>query len=534
MTDPIPCPITSLGGPPGEAAKAVTKRLLTAPFSSLAWLRADLTGETVSEFDEVDNHTWYRPFKNFSGDISGRFLEVMALLDAKHRPAELVDQLIQTIPGQQHPDGSFAAYGPIDWDQPIDHGDLFTVKMMPALWGNSRLLCCLVAAAGAFKNEVLLQCAKRLGDFYGGILPRFADAGRMGEYSDGGTFAAGYATCYFPAMEGLVKLHQLCGGKTYLDTALAMAAFYANFDAIPIDHSHGMLCCHVSLLLIYESTGQPEYLELVEARWEELVAGGYINPAGGILEKCRPVAFRDEGCALVDWLRLNLELARLTGKDCYWAMAERVLLNHLLQNQCSNGGFGHRNSITDECGLLGFSDQYEEATWCCCFHGLLGFELLENYLCSMDADRIRLPLALDFGASVAGTHVISSLSDIGADGELFRQTISFDQPARVSVRRPAWADDVTAVDKAGNALVVHAENGWLSTRESVAEVTWVYCGGEYHEPRRIDGHTAAVESFSYRGPWLLSKVDGQEPVALSDHTRDRTVLFHFRPGGGPG
>jgi hypothetical protein len=67
-------------------------------------------------------------------------------------------------------------------------------------------------------------------------------------------YAAGYVTCWFPAMEGLVKLSTLTGEKKYLDAAISMAAFYQQFDKLPIDHAHGMLCCQVSLLLLHEAT----------------------------------------------------------------------------------------------------------------------------------------------------------------------------------------------------------------------------------------------------------------------------------------
>jgi hypothetical protein len=108
------------------------------------------------------------------------------------------------------------------------------------------------------------------------------------------------------------------------------------------------------------------------SRWDELVEGGYINPAGGIPEKCRVKFGRDEGCAIADWLRLNLELARVTGKARYWAMAERTLHNHFLQNQSSKGGFGHRGLLCDDDGVYGFGKGIEESTWCCTYHGELG------------------------------------------------------------------------------------------------------------------------------------------------------------------
>ena len=127
--------------------------------------------------------------------------------------------------------------------------------MLPALWGNARLLCGLVEAARAFPDDkAIAAAARRLGDFYISLLPRFNDPDRIAEYTAGGTYAAGYVTCWFPAMEGLVKLRDLTGEKKYLDAAAAMAEFYHRFDRLPVDHAHGMLCNQVSLLLLYEAT----------------------------------------------------------------------------------------------------------------------------------------------------------------------------------------------------------------------------------------------------------------------------------------
>jgi len=133
--------------------------------------------------------------------------------------------LLAELPKHQRPGGYFAASGLIDWQKPIDHKDIYKSTMMPALWGNARLLCGLVEASRAFPDDApLLATARRLGDFYVGLIPRFADPARMSEYTGGDTYAAGYVTCYFPAMEGLVKLHTLTGERKYLKAAVTMAA----------------------------------------------------------------------------------------------------------------------------------------------------------------------------------------------------------------------------------------------------------------------------------------------------------------------
>ena len=117
-----------LGGEVGNAASACAARLRFAPFDSLPWLRADLSGEKATEFDEAGwGHVLFRPFKNYSGDISGRFIESMAMDsggDLAVHPA--FKGLLEAVAQQQRPGGYFCASGVIDWQQPIDHPNLQT------------------------------------------------------------------------------------------------------------------------------------------------------------------------------------------------------------------------------------------------------------------------------------------------------------------------------------------------------------------------------------------------------------------------
>ena len=491
-----------LGGEVGEAAATCAARFHFAPFDSLPWLRADLTGEIASESDDAGwGHILYRPFKNFSGDISGRFIEIMAMNSHLDRPTHpAFKNLLKDTPRQQHPGGYFCASGVIDWQQPIDHpkkGEgALDGRMLPALWGNARLLCGLAESMRAFpEDDAIATSTRKLGDFYISMLPRFNDPARKDEYTAGGTYAAGYVTCWFPAMEGLVKLSRLTGEKKYLDAAVSMAAFYREFDEIPIDHAHGMLCCQVSLLLLHEATADADYLSQVENRWDELVGGGYINPAGGLLEKCRVRFVRDEGCGLVDWFRLNLDLARMTGKARYWAMAERTLHNHFLQNQSSKGGFGHRRILCDDGGAHGFGKNIEESTWCCTFHGELGFTNLRRHLLSRTGGRLTCHFALDFSAEDSTGTTVSVLRPGLQEGELLRQRLSLaGQPATVvRVRQPHWAHAVTAIDPMDKPLKLAAKDGWWTTARPVKEVEFIYHGGIYAENRRCQPLAAGPE-----------------------------------------
>ncbi len=506
-------PLVTFGGEVGAADKASIDRFRSVPYDSLAWIRADLTGEKASEFDEAGwDHALFRPFKNYSGDISGRFIEIMAMNahgDYNVHPA--FKALLAELPKHQRAGGYFAASGLINWQKPIDHKDIYKSTMMPALWGNARLLCGLVEASRAFPDDApLLAMARRLGDFYVGLIPRFADPARMSEYTGGDTYAAGYATCYFPAMEGLVKLHTLTGERKYLEAAVTMAAFYKRFDRLPIDHAHGMLCNQVSLVLLYEATRNVSYLERVEERWDELVTGGYINPAGGILEKCWVTFARDEGCAIADWLRLNLALGRVTGKARYWAMAERTLHNHFLQNQTPKGGFGHRNMLCDKDGVYGFGNSSEEAVWCCTFHGQLGFVNLRSHLLNRSEAGLICNFALDFTAKCADGTAVSEIRPVAAEGEVLRQRIRLDGlPATVlRVRQPHWANAVTAVAADGSALPLVTRDGFCATARPVSEATFIYAGGIYAEDRHFKrlpaGPVAGEAGVIGYGPKLLA------------------------------
>ena len=63
-------PLVTLGGEVGAADKASINRFRSVPYDELPWIRADLTGEKASEFDEAGwDHILFRPFKNYSGDI---------------------------------------------------------------------------------------------------------------------------------------------------------------------------------------------------------------------------------------------------------------------------------------------------------------------------------------------------------------------------------------------------------------------------------------------------------------------------------
>ena len=473
----------SMGGRLGEAFDKGLARIAKAPYM-VDWLRADVSFETK------------RAYINYSGDVSGRFLELASLTTPPGRkePATL-EPVLATITGYQKPDGHYGQE--VDWSQPVD----FTLpvdqqKMLPIFWGNARLLVGLLAAAGEFKDQRLLDSAKRIGEFYLSTASRFGDTERMAEYHKTGGAAAGYVTCYFHGIEGLVLLSQATGDQRFLQQAEKMAAFFARFDKLPIDHAHGNLSSMVALLMLHEATGKEDYLKRVVAKWELAVSQGYISPIGGVGEAFYQGPGHDEGCALTDWLRMNLGLWRATGQTRYLDMAERLLWNQYLANQFENGGFGIRFTPCDAAGVQAVGKFHGECTWCCSFHGPLGLHLLKGHLAAGNGKEVFYNFPIDFTApvTVKGRNwTLTSRTLTPHPGELVRCRIKVETDRGwfsrmpLKIRVPEWAEDVTVQGPDGRVVPVEIAGGYAKVSRPCSngqELDVAFRGGAILEDRR--------------------------------------------------
>ncbi len=375
-----------LGGPLGEDLRRGLDRLARPPFDT-AWILSDVSFEVK------------RIFTNYSGDASGRFLELASLTsprDASVPPA--LDAVVERIGRYQRPDGHFGA--DFDLSKPLEKNTVNKTAPLPMFWGNARLLVGLVTAARERNRPELLEAAAKLGDFYVGSADLMCSPAREAEYKSTGTYGDSYVCDYFPAMEGLALLYHATGKEKYLAQARRMADFFMRFDALPIDHSHGNLCAWRSILMLHESTGEKSLLAAARAKWEAAVNGGYIWPIGGLGEHWHVKYHITEACSESDWLRFNLDLWRFTGETRYLDMAERVLHNQYRINQCPNGGFGSRHLEADSAGPFAVKPKIDEWYFCCGFHGPLGLHLLKPYLAASSDRGIFVNFLLPFRAMV--------------------------------------------------------------------------------------------------------------------------------------
>jgi DUF1680 family protein len=459
--------------------------------------------------DAVPRHV--RRFTEFSGDVSGRYLEALAVC-ARDR-AELrprVDAVADAVVVHQKADGHFG--------DPFADGPI-TPKHMAVLWGNGRLLVGLMEAHRLTGRADLLESARRLGGFFLAIAPRMNDEAVRREYS-GTQVAVGYI-CWTQIVEGLVSLNEATRDTRYLELARQVAARTTRH---PSQHSHGYLTSLRGILRLHEATGDASLLAQVEREWEELVASGNVFVQGAVPEAFKPMATRDEGCSEADWLRLNLALWRATAKPRYLENAELTLFNEFAFNQFSSGDFGHR-VLTGE----GVSAVSARAWWCCTFHGLRAYPDVFRAAFRGDAESLRFDLPVS-GEGRAGGLVMSAISSLGANGTVtLRVTAAPASARRLSIRVPAWADRI-GVSLNGRPLEgSRAGAAWETSR--------VWRPGEVIAVHYVFG-TRTVESPAdpsrlaiFHGPWLLG-IDAHDSPSFFDEPSQENRVVLEKAGDG--
>lgn len=507
----VPPRLVELQGYLGGSLERGIKRLGRPPYSA-DWLLSDVSFKVN------------RIFNNYSGDVSGRFLELGILTSSPGNlsPATLPD-VIGSVVNYQKPDGHFGVE--IDLDKPLVRNS----APVTLLWGNARMLVGLITAARNTNDQRLLESARKLGDFYVNTAHQLCSPAREAEYRATGTAADSYVCCYFPAMEGLVMLYRETKDKRYLQQAVRMAGFFQRFDTLPIDHSHGNLSSWRSILELYNLTGDRNYLNKAEAKWAAAVGGGFVWPLGGVGEHWYVSFNGDEGCSESDWLRFNLDLWRFTGKTYYLDMAERLLKNQYISNQTPNGGYGMRRLDSGPTGPVATGGVVNEWDFCCSFHGPLGLYFLKSYLAAASGENIYINFPLDYTSRVKAGDTewkvgVSTVSGGTTGSEKVRIEIEpvgapSKRPVTVWLRVPYWASGVN-IDGAPSSPA-GIRNGYVALKnglKSTATLTATFTGRLTIEGRRFTaikpkpGNIFRMEDVSLvQGPNLLFETPARGP-----------------------
>ncbi|HVO11442.1 MAG TPA: beta-L-arabinofuranosidase domain-containing protein [Vicinamibacteria bacterium] len=465
-----------------------------------------------------------RRFWEFSGDLSGRYLEALSSLPPAGGPD--LRALASDILSYQRTDGRFG-------DATLRYAAAeIAPPHMALLWGNGRLLVGLLRYHASAGDARSLQAARRLADFLVGVREQASDPAVARRLVGQGAFGI---ICFTQLVEPLVGLFRVTGDGRYLEAARAIAP---SLGPRGIQHAHGYLTTLRGLLDLAGTTKQTADLARVERLYAELVASPDLCWMGGVLEYFgwedasvttaeRQALLdasgnepRDEGCGIADFLRLSLGLHRATGKPEYLDRAERCLLNHLCFNQFTTGDFGSRTFFR---GGTKPTENVDRAWWCCTMHGYRAFaDVLEAVVHTADGvARVDLFLDADWkgdGLDLALRHAADS-----AFASRLRVDVRAASGAELAFRRPSWAREVR-VRVNGVEVSPSEQAGALQLPRPPRAGDQVEVLFDHALKLEARDHHLLVpgelreasEALLFLGPWLYAVDDGNEPLFFGE------------------
>jgi DUF1680 family protein len=390
-------------------------------------------------------------------------------------------------------------FGP---DLPLDQKDTRILS------GNAFALRGLLDAFEDTGEDRYLHAARRMRGFFEKTFPYWHEAsdGKVHEF---------WGHC----LDGLVKLHRLDNDGKALDLARRIAGNVGRTR-----HTHHSLSMLRGMVDLYNVTQEPRHLTSVRdylawCREHRLVTGG--------VPEVMPGSKQDEGCALADYMVLNLMMFQATGEMEFLNDAEHVMVNHFFMNQFHTGGFGHRGYASQIMGgksWQGWEGRFgSENPGCCSLWGQWALGRIGPYLITGKGDGFEIN--------------IYAQADVAFPDRSVRFTLDSDFPrcrrgeirvyARGSrsfplfLRVPPWAENVSL---AVNDELVEAEieNNRMQIRrpwEFGDKVTLFFHGG--------------IRTVPWRGGGI-AVFDGPLCLALSSADSDVTsdwslILSEGRP-----
>ena len=468
-----------------------------------------LTGSGVSpvftsEFILADvtlDPNYPRRFYNFSGDLSGRYVEVMSLFPDQKGLVPL-DSLVKELLRYQRPNGRFG-----DADLKFT-ADQIGGEHMALLWGNGRLLVGLMQYYERTQDQAVLAAGRKLGDFFLQTYAACATSEVREKLED---FGAKGIICFTQYIEGLVMLSEHTGDKQY---AAIAAKAYQVLPPRGQQHSHGYLSTLRGVLDLYEYTKDSQHLNYVRQAYDSLVHSDDYTAFGAVHEYFGGKGDRDEGCSTSDFMRLSLHLYRLTDEPEYLERGEFALYNAFYFNQYFTGDFG--SHFIDEEGAKPAA--LMASWWCCTMHGLRAmYDLKNNYLVTTTPNRKQIELYVE--TSYKDDDLAFTLSQGEKDGDRHRYLLHITErknpSLQLSFRKPPWAVAMK-VSPGGSSVSASSEDTYVTLAQPVKNGDNITIELVYQKTIRTDqNETVALEDVDKRpvsgilqyGPYLMG-VDG--------------------------
>jgi len=385
-----------------------------------------------------------RRFYNYSGDLSGRYIEALSPC-CNEEECQRLDNFVQEALKYQKPDGRFGSSELIFTREYIDK------EHTALLWGNGRLLVGLLGYYKKNPDKKVLDVAIRIGDFF---LDTYSELTPEVIKRLEGLGAAG-TICFTQWAEPLVMLSQATGNARYAEIA---AKVYPSLPPRGKQHSHGYLTTLRGVLDLYEYTKDKVHLDFVMNSYHDLIQSEDFTIYGSVKEYFGGKGGRDEGCSHVDFMRLSLHLYKITGTTSYLERAEFATFNALYFNQFFTGDFGHHPIDHIEA----YSKIVNAAWWCCTMSGLRAMQIIkDNYFVENKDGTIKLNLYIDT-EYVDDRLSLKLTREKNKEGYhsyniLFEKAEDLKQP--MMLRYPTWAEDFS-VTVNGKEVATKVENGY--------------------------------------------------------------------------
>jgi hypothetical protein len=313
----------------------VRQRTRTYPLDSMDFVMMDLERPDLG----------YRHAHFCTGDLTGRLLEFLSHaqeIDGHSEPR--LPELFERILNQRRPSGLIGRYAG-EPSKPIPPEDDFRS-------GAARLLPGLLRYYELTGDARALEAAVGMAQFSLKQKERWRDHLKQ----NGARFIEAWLS------EPMAMLYGLTKDSSYLDF-VAMIEEYIEPPEKGA-HAHGYLSTLRGLQVAALITGDMGWNTKVERYRKDIIERRFIMPDGSVPEVFPP-GVRNEGCAIADWIMVNLNAGLLTGDDSAYAEAEHSLWNGFAFNQWITGSFGTREISSVGYGL----HHLEEAVWCCLHNG---------------------------------------------------------------------------------------------------------------------------------------------------------------------
>lgn len=461
-----------------------------------------------------------RRFQEFSGDISGRFLEAITVEPRNDYYKVWADRIAREILQCQREDGRFG------YKELVFTKDQVGREHMALLWGNGRLLVGLVTYYQVKKDPTILDTCKKMGDFFIKIFDECSQPEVIQRLVNQG--ANGFI-CFTQWSEGLELLARASGETKYRETAKKMEPLLQP----PLkQHSHGYITTLRGDMLIWETTQDANILARNEKRFAQLVNEGWIQTNGGVAEYFDKTYPRDEGCSEADLFRWCLQLWKATSNEKYLEYAEQCLFNSLFPNQFETGDFGHHTF--DGWGYVS-SPGPGRSWWCCSMHGLRAMHDLKQCVNSSPAYG-KTQINFFLSGEYYGENLAVKTQRIGGQSGTFDYQINWltapENEWTLILRHPTWAETIE--------IIINDKPELISSDPGSISIKRVWAKGDRIvlkiQPKikilNSELKEISIEQLStpqkvalFIGPWLVGVNAIENPMFHGEPYADNIVFF---------